>query len=624
MKTRWWWIARVARYFPFLVALAWSLPALARIGGGEHYNSGNSSRGGGGDGDGGAVIQLLVWLIIEHPAVGIPVAIIVAIVWFVHQRNQGDGSTRKALDRAEAERRTTVSATAVTGWVAALKTKDPQFDLVAFFDRTRKLFLETQEAWFKRNLEPVRRHLSDATFQRLAVQLKILDAQGVRDAIAEPKVLDLQIIGLEQNEFFDTVHVRVKAQLRDEDAPANATDEQARALAMKKAPEQFMEVWSFVRKPGVQTKVGEDSFQGKCPNCGAPFAGGAANTCEFCNAIVNSGNYDWVLAEITQGSEYAPAHETAEGLAKARQSDPGLSTEMLEDRASLAFWKWVEAQVTGDTTHLTKLAVPGFLQSLKSDLDALKAAGKRKVFLECAVGAVNTRKLSSQGELDLASVEIRWSARIGVAAAGQKPPNLPSQPQRWVLILQRKSGAKTVTENGMATNRCPTCHAPLTNNGQPSCEYCGTLLASGDKDWVIQDFGGWEWWRTNLGKSSGTSPQPVAARVPDREERERLVYMMAAMAMADGVVDAKERQLLKMASDRWGVPWANVELALNAGPGLFDKLLTRGSVEAEAFMKELVAVALVDGKIDAKEKKMLQVAAGHLGLGGRLDEFLRR
>ena len=616
------WIARLVRTFPLLVVPLGALPALARIGGGEHFDSGSSS-GSGDGGDAGFLIDIVIWLVFRHPAIGIPLVIVIAIVWYVQQKNRGDSSTRKALDRAEAERRTTVSASAVEGWVNALKAKDAGFELLPFLDRVRGLFLETQEAWFKRNLEPVRRHLSDATFQRLAVQLKILHLQGVRDAIADPRVLDVQIIGLEQNEFFDTVHVRVKASLRDDDAPANATDEQARALAMKKSPEPFTEVWSFVRKPGVQTKAGGDASQGKCPNCGAPFSGGAANTCEYCKAIVNSGNYDWVLAEITQGSEYAPTHETAEGLAKARQTDPGLSTEALEDRASLAFWKWVEAQVTGDASHLAKVAAPPFVETLKGDLEALKAAGKRKVMLECAVGAVNTRRLSSQGGLDLASVEIRWSARIGVVGVGQKPPSLPSQPQRWVIVLQRKQGATTVTENGMATNRCPSCHAPLSDNGQPSCEFCGTLLASGDKDWVIQDFGGWEWWRTHLGQSVGSTPRPVAARVPDREERERLVYMMAAMAMADGVVDAKERKLLKMASDRWGVPWANVELALNAGPGLFDKLLSRGSAEAEAFLKELVQVALVDGKIDPKERKMLQAAAGHLGLGDRLQEFLR-
>ncbi|HEY0880499.1 MAG TPA: hypothetical protein VGD87_03155 [Archangium sp.] len=41
-------------------------------------------------------------------------------------------------------------------------------------------------------------------------------------------------------------------------------------------------------------------------------------------------------------------------------------------------------------------------------------------------------------------------------------------------------------------------------------------------------------------------------------------------------------------------------------------------------MKELVQVALADGKIDSKERKLLEGAALHLGLGGRLSEFLNR
>lgn len=139
---------------------------------------------------------------------------------------------------------------------------------------------------------------------------------------------------------------------------------------------------------------------------------------------------------------------------------------------------------------------------------------------------------------------------------------------------------------------------------------------------MIQDFGGWEWWKAKGGKPATPNVAPAAAKVPDKDERERLVYLMAAMAMADGVVDEKERALLKMASDRWSVPWANVELALNAPPtSMFNKLLVKGSSEAEAFMRELVAVAMADGKIDSKEKKMLEAAAAHLGV--QLTAFLK-
>ncbi len=435
----------------------------------------------------------------------------------------------------------------------------------------------------------------------------------------------MQILGLSQTPSFDTVHVRIKAQLRDNDAPHTVTDEQARQLARAKPLEPFTEVWSFVRRPGAQSKT--DAAQGNCPNCGAPFAGGASNQCEFCKAIVNSGNYDWVLAEMTQGSEFsAESAETLPGWQEARRRDTDLATEALEDRASLCFWKWVDAQVMGDASRLSKVAEPSFVERLRADLSALASQGRRKVFLECAVGSVDTRAITEHGAEELAHFEIRWSARAGIGPVGQKPPNVPSVPNRWVLTLQRSANATTASSNGLSTSRCPNCSAPLSDNGTVSCEYCGTMLATGERDWVIRQFSTWESWVASSHAPrtpSGQAVHAVAPRVADQEERQRLLYVMAAMAAADGVVDERERKLLKMCSDRWGVPYANVELALSAGPGLFERLLLKGSVEAERFLAELVQMALVDGRIDRKERQMLEAAAAHLGVPDKLPALLQ-
>jgi len=64
--------------------------AWARVGGGHSYGGGGGSGGGGGDGGGLGVLvylifRFLLWLTIEHPAIGIPVDIIVIallIYWF--------------------------------------------------------------------------------------------------------------------------------------------------------------------------------------------------------------------------------------------------------------------------------------------------------------------------------------------------------------------------------------------------------------------------------------------------------------------------------------------------------------------------------------------------------------
>src|ERR1044071_1816053 len=71
---------------------------LRRVGGGESYSGGGSSSGGGSGGGSGAgellyyLLRFLIWLTIHHPAVGIPVDIVVAFIlykwWKAKQRSE--------------------------------------------------------------------------------------------------------------------------------------------------------------------------------------------------------------------------------------------------------------------------------------------------------------------------------------------------------------------------------------------------------------------------------------------------------------------------------------------------------------------------------------------------------
>jgi tellurite resistance protein len=604
------------------------LVALARSGGGEHYTTGDGDNG---DGIDLWILFKLIELAFRYPKVGVPLLIIVGIFYFYQRRTNATGTTRRAIQRREAEQRTQVSETDVQAWTRALKSKDPQFELQTVTDRVARLFPLLQEAWFKRDLTPVRPFLSDATYQRLNVQLRILADQGVRDALADVRLLGVKLIGLEQSEWFDSIHVRVRGEMRDTDVPASYSDEQALAEARKARPEAFTEVWTFVRKPGAQTRIGQDLFQGKCPNCGAPYQGGATNVCEYCQAVVNSGNYDWTLSEITQGVEFHRHAPSVPGLFQARQTDPALNLEILEDRASLLFWKWIDAQSQADARRMAQVASPALVSQLGEELEQLRARGHRRVFLECAVGAVNTRSLEvNPGGDDLAHVEIRWSARLDKG---------PAMPQRWVFTLSRKHGAKTNTSNGMATDRCPQCNAPLTSSGASTCEFCGTQLGTGERDWVLTStlvFEAWNVRERQRRTSEAPLPTPAAAgpgapvatpgrdTVMDVQERERLLYMMASIASSDGSVDEDEKKLLKLCAKRWDISWKNVELALNAGPQLYNRLIPRGSPEASDFLRHLVEMALVDGRVDRKERRMLEAAATHLNVLPQLEQMLNK
>jgi hypothetical protein len=450
-------LRRLVYLFPW-AALVAPLLCLARTGGGQHYSGGggHSSSGGGhgaggGGGGGGELIFDLIFLCVRYPQFGIPAAGVCVLAYYWYQRNLSPtATTQKAFEMREAELRTQVTLTDVRGWENALRLKDPSFEMSATLDKLKTLFVKSQDAWAKGDLDPIRPFISDAVFQRFRVQLGLMRSQGIKDAIADVEVLDAAPVGLDQSAYFDTLHVRIKAQMRDRDVPLGTPDGQAQALVKSAPLQSFIEVWSFVRRPGALTRIGQDLYQGKCPNCGAPFKGGASNNCEFCKAVVNSGNYDWTLGEITQGVEAVRGYSLVDGLLEARNADPALNLEMLEDRTSLIFWRWIEAESAGDATRLSKLARPECLALVEDDVRALKAQGKRRCYLDCAVGAVRVRQLrAAEGDHDEAHVEVRWSARSGMGPADEKPPaSLPVVPERSMLVLTRRAGRLPTLRRG--------------------------------------------------------------------------------------------------------------------------------------------------------------------------------
>jgi len=247
------------------------------------------------------------------------------------------------------------------------------------------------------------------------------------------------------------------------------------------------------------------------------------------------------------------------------------------------------------------------------------------VFLQAAVGSVTVRAFEQGAPMTQAHVEIRWSARMGVVPVGASPGSLATLPQRWIFTLARKPGVRTDEARGMATARCGNCGAPLGDSVQPTCDHCGATLNDGAHDWVLAQAEPFEVW-TARSRSRATAAAPASARdtVLDAAERQRLLYTMAAMAAADGTVDERERRMLKLCAERWGVPFENVEMALKADPALFERLVPPPGPGGEAFLRSLVQMALVDGKVDRQERRMLEAAAARLGLTQRLPELLSR
>jgi hypothetical protein len=380
------------------------------------------------------------------------------IAWGIQRLKNGPSS----VPRASVEERESVSREGID----ALRKVDPRFDENQFAARVRDLVSRVNSAWVEGKMDPARRFISDGVYVRFATQLRLLKARGIRNAMADAKCLSAKVLAAEADPLWDTVHVKISAEARDKDVDANLSTTSAVAEARKAPLNRYQEVWSFVRRRGKTSESAGRAFEGKCPSCGAELPQSEVVRCQYCKALTNSGEHDWVLAEITQPEEWsASGAPDVDGIDELRARDAMVSVQALEDRASVVFWKWIDARVTGERKRLDRFCraqgVPG---------------APRANLSQVAVGAAECTHIETQGDgYDRVYVDITWSA----STDGAEPENMTH-----TLTLARAETAKSL--RGLSSLDCPNCGGALAESDAFTCQYCGTALSGGHDEWALE------------------------------------------------------------------------------------------------------------------------------------------
>jgi hypothetical protein len=483
-----------------------------------------------------------------------------------------------------------------------LRVRDPSLTEQSIVDHARAMAEILRQAWCGGDMRPARAFVSDGVFSRFQVQLALMRQENRRNVMGDARVREVIIAAVENADPFDVVHVRILAEARDTEVPLAATDEQIRTALARTPVEPYTEIWSLVRRAGAQSKPSGFAVGQACPACGAPLGEGAVIKCRYCGALACSGEHDWVLAEITQLVEWHPTARRARGIDELRARDPGSAKEVLEDRASYLFWKWIEAGRSGQFAPLRKCASPVLLEGGAS-LPWVRGAS------DVAVGGADLLACEpdAQDGFDRVYVEIFWSARFGGSPA--------YTPVKTVLRLARRSGV--TSKLSMTALVCTACGAPLAETDSTKCDHCGTELAAGDRAWVLE----------SLLRPEDVALRPASALrtdgvdalaslvpdVADPRERRVLFARMAQLMASDGVIDRRERKLLEMCAARWSIPADQAQQVL-ASPPQGDYGGALGVASPEWFVAGLVAAAMADGRIDARERALLERACDALKL----------
>ncbi|MBL6990702.1 MAG: TIM44-like domain-containing protein [Bacteriovoracaceae bacterium] len=587
----------------------------ARTGGGGGFSGGGGRSGGGfgggsGGGGGGAeiiylamhLIRGLIYLCLHRPLIGIPLTIFVIYVANKMMKLSASGYQSKMISRY-GKMQTKLEQVAQ---FTKIKKRDPAFDELAFVRNIIKGFVKIQNAWGKENLKAVRTLMSDGAYERLSTNLQMNRASLSVNKMENLKVIDAQIAAVKCGKHFDTIHVAITA---------SANDYHINPKTNKKNYQFdepiFTEFWSYIRRPGAKTLNKKGPVDGFCPNCGNPLALSDKVQCDSCKAVITSGEYDWVLSEITQDSVFGGERDRQiTGLGQLMEKDEEFNVQHMEDRATVAFWRYHAAQFFADKKYIVKLATSSFVKKVAFEFQS-DNKGRRTFYKDVAVGAVDVlgfELVQGNDGFDKCSVIVTWSGHLETKPLNQEliPDFDKSSLKKSLLIFIRHTGQSSSLKKSLSANHCFGCGAPEMISDSPSCEYCGRALNDGHGDWVLSDVQPYSLSRGTRVTRSTAAPTAAAASssalAPDD-----LVTALICLAMADGNIDEKEKNIIRDVAKKSNISRQKLKqlVARARSEEDFTLQVAQGAALHE-LMGQLVDVCLADGRVCSSERRLLK------------------
>lgn len=467
------------------VLLAPTASLYARVGGGGGY-----SGGGGGDGGGGdaglifGLIRLLLWLVLRHPVIGIPLTIVVVIVVLRMARS---GAFQAGVRENPA---------VLTGALPArrggppnltpIRSTDPYFSEPVFIDFAQLVFARAQAMRGTGNREPLTAWMSAEATDKLfadrvgltSVDEVIFGATRIVQAATESGFVRLDV-------EFD----------------ANVTETRSAARAQVLCGER----WSFRRKAGVRSPVPERMRALGCPGCGSTLEPKTDGTCASCGLPRRGGASQWEVVAIPYANRRpltAPELDVNDGGEERGTElptvvDPRLSAakRAFEGKHPQESWSAFEARVRTAFLALQQAwSTKEWDKARPFESDALFQNHRFWMERYTAFALVNrveqvqiTRIALSRIEADAfyESITVRifascldWTEdALGKVVGGSKTTRREFT-EYWTFL-------RPIPGSVEALASCPSCGAPLASGGGATvCASCGAKLVGGTFDWV--------------------------------------------------------------------------------------------------------------------------------------------
>ena len=168
----------------------------------------------------------------------------------------------------------------------------PNFDKFAFRMQVFDTYKKIQVAWMDFAYEDLRQYTTDELYNLYHSQLVALQAKKQKNIMKDFEVKSFEIVGMERIE--NTIALKVRMTVECFDYVVDKENKVVRGTDKQKMVYDYE--MTFVK--GMDTKVN------KCPNCNAPLENVNSSVCPYCDSVIISNNYDWVLAKKQMMNQY--------------------------------------------------------------------------------------------------------------------------------------------------------------------------------------------------------------------------------------------------------------------------------------------------------------------------------
>jgi len=490
-----------------------------------------------------------------------------------------------------------------------LQLEDEHFHAHLFIERFNVAFLAIQDAWQHQDMSPVRHFVSDGIYERFSLQIKEQIDLGYRNFMDKIDIHDAALADFHRGAFFETITVHVNASAVD----YRVDKDSGNYLTGSRSKQRFTEYWSFIRRVGVRTQADQAGLiEGKCPNCHTQVSMNQSSDCPSCRAHLKSGEYDWVLAEITQACEWTPVEGLLPASVEKYQTlDPGFNLQHIEDRASVIFWRKVHSDRVASINPLLKMASESYCANGRKRFKDQEKDGKRSYYGDCAVGSVDCLGVFQREDADYALVQVKWAGYWILIQGKGKVVKRDWSRKQSLFVLTRQKGVQTNLATAIQSAHCPGCGAAESDVTSHACEYCGAVLNDGSHDWILMHacslqsktaFG----WRQSL--------EEIESHVQSVKSSMDLTEWVIQIVAADGLLKSEEQDAILKLCSKLGLDEGHAKGLIAAVTERHGETLQPPDHSVgKQWLEAITDIALADGVVSDEEKAVL------LKLGAFMD-----